>query len=714
MNIKFDCEVTPKVLQSIPGDVGDFNVMLKDFPRVASTVFGAKSIQWLPRQALAIEVAEGVKLVGPGRDPDHPPSEYDMDQPIPIFAQDITKEVENHCGMRRTVGMGGAKMYAATTLKSMYKEIGERLNRMDPRGPCFYELIRGAPSKLYFDLEVELDHNPGFIGEFMDVTFRADLRKFLIEEVSSVLFSNEAATPILRVDASTARKWSSHYIVPACFENCNQVGGVARTFIKKMIEKYGTPNDSRRNPYFLEKTDKCTDGYVYKWAVDMSVYNTNRVFRSCGCSKAGDASRIFIYVAPGEKAEDIAAKKAKGYIPSFKHFVECMAQDHLYNALWLRHYKSYIKVLTRDGMEFGTMGVSRLSLFDEGIGEAFYQRIERHMVVSTGSSSSSSSSSSTPSPSGKNVMAVLHERMIQGGPEDTHMRPYQPPSSFYRPGQSEQITWENGLEAKKRRLALGCGAGLSKFVADKTVQTNAGRGLTVLTQVDSTFSASVTDTIINAIRELAKIVPSRSGCFIQHGMIMLRCEDTYCNQKEAHHRTPKSCKLFIDPFNLILRQECWKGGCVSSVSTSESKMWPSWHLRTAIPKKAAAIVSAVRYTVKVSMDGGSGNDKVADYSILDTREILQIGRDFLRPNAKERKKETKKGLEDLYALMYQENAKFIEDNDLPSDFERAGVSTTMDVEDEEIMKGKGDTGLRFARWEVRLLRRMDVLEMGVQ
>ncbi len=38
----------------------------------------------------------------------------------------------------------------------------------------------------------------------------------------------------------------------------------------------------------------------------------------------------------------------------------------------------------------------------------------------------------------------------------------------------------------------------------------------------------------------------------------------------------------------------------------------------------------------------------------------------------------------------------------------------MDMEDEEIMKGKGGRGLRFARWEVRLLRRMDVLEMGVQ
>ena len=74
----------------------------------------------------------------------------------------------------------------------------------------------------------------------------------------------------------------------------------------------------------------------------------------------------------------------------------------------------------------------------------------------------------------------------------------------------------------------------------------------------------------------------------------------------------------------------------------------------------------------------------------------------------ERKKVVKKELQDLYDLMRQGHEDFIEDNGIPHDHD----SIELDEDEQNLMVN--GIGPRYARWEVRVLRRMDMIDMGVQ
>jgi len=695
MQVIFTTSAEPRLISSVPtnNDVEQVKKMLREYPCEGTTVYGRSSnetnetndetdetdetngIDWMRKQCLAIAASEVAQLNGitsentsseEHENGTNASSTTRRRIALPMWAMDITRQSMNRFGGVIVEGAAGAKKYAATTMMILYETIVKMLREKDPRGPCFYELIREVPTKLYFDLEAELELVRSFSGDMMDTTIRTDLREFLVNRISTRLCSDTSAIPILRVDASTKRKWSSHYIVPLCFENSYQVGAVAREFMRAMITKYGAPNDSRRNPYFLQKIDKCIDGYTYKPLVDMGVYTSNRVFRGCGCSKAGDPSRIFIYCNAKDKQDTIFARKARGFIPSFKQFVDCKVQDELFSALWKEHYGSYIRVTKKDGSEFFSAGVRRLTLFDDNEqtgGNSFYQAVRSRSSrdssgSSTSSSSSSSSSSGTTQSRGDQQQASSSE--AAASPETT---------PFYHPIHKRKSVWVDQISSKRRKLTCGnykegTAPTSTFYTEDITIAPSSAGGVTLSSEAQSSFSAKTTDTVMETIRSLARVSPNYHTCFVEHGIMTVTCNDTYCNQKRAHHRDNRNTFVLLNPFGMTMSQQCWKATCRSDVGTSESKVWPTWFLRTALPKRSAEIVAAIRCTMAVMTEKhrtekSDENETVEeDCSLLRTTDVMHMAGAIMAPDSSERTQALRNEMKDMYRLIYDSDDRF--------------------------------------------------------
>ena len=186
----------------------------------------------------------------------------------------------------------------------------------------------------------------------------------------------------------------------------------------------------------------------------------------------------------------------------------------------------------------------------------------------------------------------------------------------------------------------------------------------------------------------------------------MKCTDSYCNQKSGHHRSSGCMYITIDPINMLLRQHCFKGTCVSEVQTSESKMWPTWYLRDALPLDAELLVASIRIIMYTFIKSTPRSEEFEDCSVLKTSQLASLPSklDALEGGEmKTQRQDTMEQMQDMYTAMSTDDLGFRKAHDLPPKYESFTMCTTT-------ANGGGEMR-RMAPFELRMVRRLNALAM---
>jgi hypothetical protein len=742
MEAIFRLDVEPKDISYIHSSLDRMRVLIKKFPREAEFVLGRSkhTVHWYPTQRGAMEAADSlngdggsaVAAITPA------PISSNTSASFPVFAKDIVVfERDPRTGREVCKGKGGAKSYACVSF-AMVKEI-IFTSKFRSGGACLYEIIRTCrPCKFHIDADApeRYQTNLYFDGDKMDVIFRQDLRAFLCKVVSDPLFSArrpidqggegkggkdkvpEAETEadymieIERVDASMGIKWSSHYIVQAAFQDNFHVGVLVRMFFKYIIEKYGEPSEvvdtdhgclKNTNPYFLRKTGTCTNGKMHHCIIDMGIYTSNRVFRSCGCCKAGDPKRVFVHVEPGDTMDTIAKRRVgtngEVYKPDLRVLVNTMIQDPLFNASWIEHYGKYITAKRSDGAEIRSIGVSRISVFgkEEDAASSYYERLKNRVHVSDsdrGNRSPSLSSSMEKKEGGsKNAepgeeedpffMNIIRNRKEYKSGTNRVLTQRVPISKSASTSPSVTMMEWGPSNTKRRKLNFPADPSATKTII-YNVPSRAEGGQFCKRQVIGEVGEKVSKNFTDMIRVLTRKSISQHSSYYEHGRFMLSSDDFYCNYKKSYHSTGGTY-MVLDPGSMILTQRCFKTTCVQGVESSLSKMWPTWdirqgpilsHNRTPVVAKkemecSNAWVTAVRCMVQslhaprtITHKGQVGLTLVRDIDSITTADIGIIHTELAKYNFPEEKDDVEDmftaELDYFYSSIYDPNNSFHE------------------------------------------------------
>ena len=606
---------------NISDETGGLRVVLEEFPEEGIATFGKApgntlraqlaQISWVPRQDIAFLLADRKKKEREERGLSGGVSS-------PVFARDLLDYVrDKDTGRMVCVSKGGLKSYTTTSLI-----MAAHMTRNTPireGGPCFYEIIRnGNPCKFHIDAEAEYTERFHFDGDKMDRIIRADLRSFLCSVISPSIFGEKDSngkylTRITRVDASSRKKWSSHYIVQATFVNNFHVGCIMRKFVDFVIDKYGEPSEVideknrsyvNSNPYYLQKSPVCINGRFFVCALDMGIYTSNRIFRCCGCCKAGDPKRVFVYARPGEKMEVLHAKRdlpeGRIYQPTIHEFVDAVVQDPLFNAKWIKAYGKYL-VSPPDwtgGREPGSIGISRLTKFD-GESDAqctFYESLRRR--VTSGEEENYSPGGGLLAPSEENGGVRLSDEWgSDDGKVDTLLRERgEIPSSTFerfdgvsivndRTKEKLKLTWIDGRASKRRKLHFSYPSYRSGVDGSSSVSVRKEPGFVgpslVIDEFESNVDGESAEEFVRMVREITGKTINRGSCHFENDVFVINCSDCYCHYKGALHETPGTY-ITVCPSTLRIRQMCFKSTCRENVRHSLSGLWPSWNIRRGV------------------------------------------------------------------------------------------------------------------------------------
>lgn len=141
----------------------------------------------------------------------------------------------------------------------------------------YYEVIRNHhASKLYFDLEYQLEHNPDARPEEM-----VDSLVTACAELCGLSSISRTDGSIVELDSTTDQKFSRHVIFQSiAFHDNIQAGDFAHRVVQILAQK---------SPELV--LVKKSDGDVVPF-VDLGVYTKNRCFRIVGSSKFGKTKRL--------------------------------------------------------------------------------------------------------------------------------------------------------------------------------------------------------------------------------------------------------------------------------------------------------------------------------------------------------------------------------------------------------------------------------------
>ena len=145
---------------------------------------------------------------------------------------------------------------------------------------------------------------------------------------------------------------------------------------------------------------------------------------------------------------------------------------------------------------------------------------------------------------------------------------------------------------------------------------------------------------------------------------------------------------------------------------SEPRMWPTWHLRTALPDKTTSLIAAVRCTLDAFLTSAAKQDVVTeDYSIIKTTEVLLLPKiltalsihdapddyqDIVLPRVT-----TRQMMRNLYLTMYTDDSRFETDNNLSNNYETFST----------LPSSIPETSSRI--FEIRFRRRLNMLAMNL-
>lgn len=143
----------------------------------------------------------------------------------------------------------------------------------------FYEVIRERhASKLYFDLEFQLQQNPNARPEEM-----VDALVGVCAELCELRTLSRNGPGFVELDSTSDKKFSRHLIFQnIAFHDNVQTGDFARRVVELMVAK---------DPSLVMVNN--TDGEVVPF-VDLGVYTKNRCFRIVGSSKFGKSHRLLL------------------------------------------------------------------------------------------------------------------------------------------------------------------------------------------------------------------------------------------------------------------------------------------------------------------------------------------------------------------------------------------------------------------------------------
>ncbi len=472
--------------------------------------------------------------------------------PFPVFCKDLVTDGLDKDGRPIKLADNGKKDYCAITLACMHVVICNYAIKKG--GPMMYELIReNIPCKFYIDAECDITPNFSFDPDYVNMIIQVDIRSFLCEEFGTDFFVNKEIVPIIRLDASTKTKWSSHYIICAAFQNNFHVGHLMCTFVEWVKKKYSKPELYRetpsspyknKNPYFTTLHDFKVHETHCRCILDISVYTKNRVFRGDGCNKAGDIKRFFYRCAYDAKYADILKEKEEVFNkhgrhrPAFGDFIDSVIQDGFYNALWLEHYGGYITVPNDRGRSIGSYSVSR--------------------TWNSGVKRTRSNTQITPSVSNpcSNRFGLDHGITSLGDRCMTESDRFL------------EIWTDHSLDrySKRKRISF-----FDSILIYNMKLPNQSEEVMIKQPVSQCLSKGVLDGFKNMLMKLTKRDIGDSISFVQ-GMIYIKCNGTSCPYMNHTHRNEGS-KFHIYTHKDMFTLECFQSSCKLSAIKSIKPFW---------------------------------------------------------------------------------------------------------------------------------------------
>ena len=213
---------------------------------------------------------------------------------------------------------------AKYSITSSYDAFWSHYLSEPPEERCFYEvLLKGMPSHLYLDLDMDKTMNPGVDAEHLCNVVTKEVELLLVELGAC---ASEKEITRITLDSSNDEKLSKHYLFKLpekkYFVNSYHCGAFFRRLRKRVLEKYGSKPEE--NPLYVWKKEKGRDNEtkgqkitVRDFVVDLTVYTKRKVFRTNGSTKRVGGFRPLLL--EGEKLTE-------HWVPKKKNFFDCLVQ----------------------------------------------------------------------------------------------------------------------------------------------------------------------------------------------------------------------------------------------------------------------------------------------------------------------------------------------------------------------------------------------------
>ena len=232
----------------------------------------------------------------------------------------------------------GKRNYLATNYIHFFK----KYKKMKSIDKCYYEVIReGAPCKLYFDIEYQIEHNPNINGDELMSIFKDYLIEFIFNELNIKISKPD----IIDLTSTTKHKFSRHLIIVfpgnVVFKNNQQCG----IFVRKLCDqiritaKMGLHHfnkSTQLNQKWGKQLQKlfvydmdpnnCAD-YNRILFIDQAVYTRNRCFRLIKSSKLKYIHQqipSFMFYAQPQHRKILSLKYKASFEQQFVDFMDTL------------------------------------------------------------------------------------------------------------------------------------------------------------------------------------------------------------------------------------------------------------------------------------------------------------------------------------------------------------------------------------------------------